>query len=152
MTIYDSDTGASFAGNVIPAAWISLQVAGLLGFYPLPNFTNNQRYNYQSSIVGMSNQDNINSRVSHTLNQKNQFSGNFSYQRASGSGATLAERWNGSRWAVQTTPNPAAGAGVGNVLSGVSCSSSRSCMAVGFFSDTRQHRPRFGESPPLEGA
>jgi hypothetical protein len=40
---------------------------------------------------------------------------------------TLAERWNGTRWRIQPTPNPAAGAG----LSAVSCTSSSACTAVG---------------------
>ena len=40
---------------------------------------------------------------------------------------TLAERWNGTRWRIQRTPNPAAGAG----LSAVSCTSSSACTAVG---------------------
>ncbi len=47
---------------------------------------------------------------------------------ASGNGiGTLAERWNGTRWRIQPTPNPAAGAG----LSAVSCTSSSACTAVG---------------------
>jgi len=48
---------------------------------------------------------------------------------ASGLGVTLAERWNGSRWAIQPTPNPAA-ARV-SALNGVSCSAPRLCTAVG---------------------
>ena len=48
-----------------------------------------QRYNYQTSLVGANNQDNVNSRISHTLNSKNQFSGNFSYQRANGTAPNL---------------------------------------------------------------
>ena len=46
-------------------------------------------------------------------------------------GVTLAERWNGTSWAIERTPHPA-GATVG-FLSGVSCVSPRSCTAVGFF-------------------
>jgi hypothetical protein len=42
---------------------------------------------------------------------------------------TLAERWNGSKWAIQPTPNPG-GAGI-SVLSGVSCVSASDCIAVG---------------------
>lgn len=44
---------------------------------------------------------------------------------------TLAERWNGTSWAVQRTPNPA-GANV-NVLYDVSCTSPDACMAVGYY-------------------
>jgi hypothetical protein len=42
---------------------------------------------------------------------------------------TLAERWNGSSWAIQPTPNPT-GAGI-SVLSGVSCTAAKACTAVG---------------------
>ena len=43
--------------------------------------------------------------------------------------STLAERWNGTKWALQTTPNPSdAGA---SHLKGVSCSSATACTAVG---------------------
>jgi hypothetical protein len=46
---------------------------------------------------------------------------------SSGKVATLAERWNGKRWAIQPTPNPAPG----NFLVGVACTSASSCTAVG---------------------
>jgi hypothetical protein len=41
---------------------------------------------------------------------------------------TVAERWNGTAWTVQTTPNP----GGGGSLRAVSCTSASSCFAVGF--------------------
>ncbi len=47
----------------------------------------------------------------------------------SAASVTLAERWNGSEWALQTTPNPA-GAEV-SLLNDVSCSTATACMAVG---------------------
>ena len=46
-------------------------------------------------------------------------------------GVTLAERWNGTRWAIERTPDPV-GASV-SFLSGVSCSGLMSCTAAGFF-------------------
>ena len=45
----------------------------------------------------------------------------------------LAERWNGSSWSVQRTPNPA-GATYGQ-FAGVSCPSQRFCTAVGFLTN-----------------
>jgi hypothetical protein len=42
---------------------------------------------------------------------------------------TLAEHWNGSRWAIQPTPNPTGQAP--SVLSGVSCTAATACTAVG---------------------
>jgi hypothetical protein len=46
----------------------------------------------------------------------------------SGVTKTLAERWNGSAWSIQTTPNPGSGSAG---LSGVYCDSASSCRAVG---------------------
>ncbi len=58
-------------------------------------------------------------------------------------GYLLAERWNGTRWAVQPTPNamkatraPRCGFTCAGTLSGVSCTSARSCIAVGSVSYT----------------
>ena len=46
--------------------------------------------------------------------------------------ATLAERWNGARWAIQRTPSPAALP----ELDGVSCTSRTACIAVGSYVNT----------------
>jgi hypothetical protein len=43
---------------------------------------------------------------------------------------TLAERWNGTSWKIQSTPNPA-GAGESHLF-GVSCTAANACTAVGF--------------------
>src|SRR5215469_10598820 len=40
----------------------------------------------------------------------------------------LAERWNGSRWSIQATPNPPKG---GGELNGVACTSASACTAAG---------------------
>ena len=45
-------------------------------------------------------------------------------------GATLAERWSGLAWVIQSTPNPA-----GSALNGVSCTWAGSCIAVGEYSN-----------------
>jgi RHS repeat-associated protein len=50
------------------------------------------------------------------------------YTNSSGRIVTLAERWNGSTWSVQTTADPASGS---TELLGVSCTSATSCTAVG---------------------
>lgn len=55
------------------------------------------------------------------------------YVDASGTGVTLAERWNGAAWSQLSTPNPP-GAQV-SYLQGVSCTSASSCVAVGFYLD-----------------
>jgi hypothetical protein len=46
---------------------------------------------------------------------------------------TLAERWNGTKWAVQATPTPLSGSALGGTLeAGVSCTSSHACVAAGY--------------------
>ncbi|HTA71769.1 MAG TPA: carboxypeptidase regulatory-like domain-containing protein [Bryobacteraceae bacterium] len=62
--------------SVIP---ISPQAQSLLSFYPMPNFSGNSRYNYQTSLLGIGNQSNVNARVSQTINAKNQLTGNFAW-------------------------------------------------------------------------
>ena len=42
---------------------------------------------------------------------------------------TVAERWNGKEWSVQTTPNPTAA--THSLFEGVSCGSRIACTAVG---------------------
>jgi len=44
---------------------------------------------------------------------------------------TLAERWNGTRWAIQATPMLNTAGSVSVVLAGVSCPARRVCVAVG---------------------
>jgi hypothetical protein len=44
---------------------------------------------------------------------------------------TLAEHWNGTTWAIQSTPNPPDP--VDSYLSGVSCTTPTSCTAVGHY-------------------
>jgi len=44
---------------------------------------------------------------------------------------TLAERWNGSTWAIQPTPNPGGSAGLGDV----SCISATECTALASYTD-----------------
>jgi hypothetical protein len=51
-----------------------------------------------------------------------------------GTQLTLAEKWNGASWLLQTTPNPAGA--FGSFLTGVSCTSATACLAVGNSADT----------------
>jgi hypothetical protein len=44
---------------------------------------------------------------------------------------TLAETWDGTRWHLQSPPNPAHA--TASVLEGVSCPSSTHCIAVGYY-------------------
>ena len=52
------------------------------------------------------------------------------YTASGGAAKTLAERWDGTAWKIQATPNP--GDGGMPALTSVSCGSPGSCMAVGF--------------------
>jgi hypothetical protein len=53
------------------------------------------------------------------------------YENSSGVFVTLAERWNGTKWAVQSTPNPSGGQF--SDLLRVSCSSATACTAAGHY-------------------
>jgi hypothetical protein len=45
--------------------------------------------------------------------------------------STLAESWNGTRWAIQATPNPAGA--TSSYLQALSCTSQNACLAVGYY-------------------
>jgi hypothetical protein len=51
------------------------------------------------------------------------------YRDSRGVQHTLAERWNGTSWSIQTTPNPAES--TNTVLQNISCAERFSCVAVG---------------------
>jgi hypothetical protein len=46
---------------------------------------------------------------------------------------TLAEHWNGTKWSIKHTANPAGGSSI--VLSGVSCASASACTAAGSYNN-----------------
>src|SRR5579863_3728890 len=52
---------------------------------------------------------------------------------SSGPGGTLAEKWNGTKWSVVTSPNPAGSDGAR--LAGVTCTAAKSCLAVGNYAN-----------------
>jgi hypothetical protein len=51
------------------------------------------------------------------------------YLNSSRTQVTLAEAWNGKSWSIETTPNPSGA--VTTLVTGVSCTSATSCIAVG---------------------
>src|SRR5262249_45601182 len=63
------------------------------------------------------------------------------YVTSSGDFVTTAERWNGSTWSAQPTPNPAGA--LGDFLFAVTCPSSSACTALGY---------SHGSGPPLTRA
>jgi hypothetical protein len=80
VQIFNPATGLPFSGNVIPPSQISPQARALLNFYPLPTFSGDPRYNYQTGIVDSTHQDALQSRLNHTINAKNQLYGGFAFQ------------------------------------------------------------------------
>ncbi len=66
------------------------------------------------------------------------------YTNSSGTGVTLAERWNGTSWTIQPTPNPAGAQA--SYLNGVSCTSATSCTAAGIYSQPAGTRSTLVES------
>ncbi|MGA2928769.1 MAG: hypothetical protein ABSG43_22820, partial [Solirubrobacteraceae bacterium] len=53
---------------------------------------------------------------------------------SSGTQVTLAERWNGTSWSIQATPNPSGA--TSSQLTGVRCPTSTTCTAVGYFTNS----------------
>lgn len=78
--VLDPRTGLPFPGNTIPEDRISAQARALLRFYPHPNFAAGARYNYQIPIISPTHQDALESRLSKTVNNKNQVYGGFALQ------------------------------------------------------------------------
>ena len=54
------------------------------------------------------------------------------YQKTPNHSRTLAERWNGKKWAIQKTPNPTTDPN--KYLYGISCTAANACTAVGYTS------------------
>jgi hypothetical protein len=54
------------------------------------------------------------------------------YKNRAGDFVSLAERWDGGRWAIQATPNPPGGS---VTLDAVSCPSANVCTAVGYYAN-----------------
>ncbi len=66
-----------------------------------------------------------------------------SYTNSAGTGVTLAERWNGTSWAIQTTPNPSGAKS--SELWGVSCTAASACSAVGDYQNSTGTRVTLAE-------
>jgi trimeric autotransporter adhesin len=89
VRIIDPVTGLPFSGNLIPENRVSPQAKALLDLFPAPNFTENAGYNYQVPIVSISHQDNLQGRLSHSINMKNQIGGSFDKQSSRNDNSNL---------------------------------------------------------------
>jgi hypothetical protein len=83
VVVYDPTTGQPFPGDKIPASRMNAAALTLSTYYPLPNALGS-RLNYQTSIVSVSNQDNLNGRINQTLGKKDRVYGGVGWQRSSG--------------------------------------------------------------------
>jgi hypothetical protein len=70
-------------------------------------------------------------------------SGSALYASGDGTNLTLAEQWNGDQWVVQASVNPSGATAHG--LAGVSCTTPRACMAVGYAFDASGVRRALAE-------
>jgi len=89
IQLVDPRTGLSFGGNVIPSSRISPQAASLLNLYPAPNVDAGARYNYQTPVLVAMHQDALQSRLTHSLNTRNQLFGTLAYQRTTTDSANV---------------------------------------------------------------
>jgi hypothetical protein len=67
-----------------------------------------------------------------------------SYKNSSGTTVSLAERWNGTEWKVQTTPNPTGAKAT--QAAGVSCATAESCVIVGDYENSSGITVPFSET------
>src|SRR6185295_6015660 len=100
-----------FAGNVVPQSRISPQARALLGLFPLPNFNDSARYNYQVPLIDNTHQDGLQGRLNKSLNPKNQIGGNVDMQSSRSDNANLynfldTNRTFGLNAAAQWTTRP----------------------------------------------
>jgi hypothetical protein len=58
-----------------------------------------------------------------------------SYFPNHGGPSTAVEHWNGSSWAVVTSPNPPTVSPPGTALESVTCTGASSCFAVGWWTN-----------------
>jgi hypothetical protein len=71
VRIVDPVTGIPFDGSRIPEDRISSQARSLLDLFPLPNFEENARYNYQVPGVSITHRDNVRGSLTRSIRQKN---------------------------------------------------------------------------------
>jgi hypothetical protein len=66
------------------------------------------------------------------------------YKNSSGTTVSLAERWNGTEWKIQTTPNPAGAKRT--ETGGISCATAESCVMVGYYENSSSVTVPFSET------
>jgi hypothetical protein len=75
-------TLAQRSGLSIAPSVITPQAMELLRLYPLPNFTGDTRYNYQTAVRSINDADNLQTRLGRQIKRSDQIFGTFAYQNA----------------------------------------------------------------------
>ena len=83
VIVDDPTTGNPFPGDKIPTARLSSAAVALASYYPQPNAPGS-RLNYQTALISVSNQDNLNARLNQTIGKKDRLSGGIGWQRSNG--------------------------------------------------------------------
>ncbi len=83
LVVNDPTTGQPFPGNRIPTSRLSPIALKLESYYPVPNSPD--ALNFQTALVSINNQDNLNARLNQTLSKKDRLSGGIGWQRSNGS-------------------------------------------------------------------
>jgi hypothetical protein len=103
--VYDPTTGQPFPNNKIPLDRLNGAALVLANYYPLPN-SPDVRLNYQTALVGISDQDSLNVRLNQTLGKKDRLSGGVGWNRSSGANPNfLGFLDNTSGYQVSTNDN-----------------------------------------------
>lgn len=89
VVVTDPLTGFPFAGNAIPADRLSPEALALLAYYPQANVAAAGRYNYQAALISRTDQDNLQSRLTHNINARNALTGTVSFQRTRAENTSL---------------------------------------------------------------
>lgn len=78
VVVYNPATNQPYSGDTVP---VSAQAQALLNQYPMPNVSNVQGINYQTSALTSQHYDAVQARLS-KFKSRNQFFGNVNFQRA----------------------------------------------------------------------
>jgi hypothetical protein len=78
--VTDPETGKSFSENVVPPSRFSPQVQALLDWYPLPNFNQSARYNYEVPILNKTHEDRLQTRLAKMITNTNLLDGGVYFE------------------------------------------------------------------------
>jgi trimeric autotransporter adhesin len=94
VILRDPDTGAPFAGNVVPSARIAPQAVALLAYYSLPNVSAAEGANYQRTIGATTRQHSGRFQTAVRVSRRDQVGWDVSARRTSTTGNNLFDFTN----------------------------------------------------------